>query len=132
MLLGGPAAEWALEVPEERDHWFRIWAARGLLWAYDGAARPAVLAGLHDEQWRVREMCAKVVARHLVGDALAAVLALRDDQVPRTGGGEPGGQRADGGRGVNRATRAGSMYATIRAIPPAVTVSTARPNGSPR
>jgi hypothetical protein len=31
----------------------------------------------------MREMCAKVVARHLVGDGLAAVLALRDDQVPQ-------------------------------------------------
>jgi hypothetical protein len=100
MVLGGAPAEWALELPEERDHWFRIWAARGLLWAYDGAAQPAVLAGLRDGQWRVREMCAKVVARHLVGDALAAVLALRDDEVPRV--------RAAADRAVRQLTAAGA------------------------
>jgi hypothetical protein len=36
-----------------------------------------------DEAWRVREMAAKVVARHRVGDAFAAVSRLRSDQVPR-------------------------------------------------
>jgi HEAT repeat protein len=100
MVLGGSTAPWALELPEERDHWFRIWAARGLLWAYADAALPALLAGLRDEQWRVREMCAKVVARHLVGDALPQVITLRDDGVPRV--------RAAADRAVKRLTAAGA------------------------
>jgi hypothetical protein len=53
-------------------------AIRGLLWAWDSA----VSIALRDESWRVREMAAKV-ARHLVGDALPAVVELRDDPVPR-------------------------------------------------
>lgn len=75
-----------------RDHddlyWLRVWGMRGLLWALDGApvgptARDAVLLGLGDEHWRVREMAAKVVARHRLEPALAAVEALRTDPVPR-------------------------------------------------
>jgi hypothetical protein len=38
---------------------------------------------LQDTEWRVREMAAKVVARHLVGDALPTVTVLRDDPTPR-------------------------------------------------
>lgn len=99
-VLGGPGARWALVDPDDRGHWFRIWAARGLLWSYTDAAGPAVVAGLRDEQWRVREMCAKVVARHLVGAAFAAVLTLRDDPVPRV--------RAAAERAVARLTAAGA------------------------
>lgn len=36
-----------------------------------------------DPYWRVREMAAKVVARHVVADALEAVGLLREDPVPR-------------------------------------------------
>lgn len=46
-------------------------------------AAPAIIRATADEAWRVREMAAKVIARHRVGDALAAVVALRDDPVPR-------------------------------------------------
>jgi hypothetical protein len=99
-VLGGPGAPWALADPDAHGHWFRVWAARGLLWAYEDAAGPAVVAGLRDEQWRVREMCAKVVARHLVGDAFAAVLPLRADPVPRV--------RAAADRAVARLTAAGA------------------------
>ena len=98
-VLGGPGAAWALGDPDVHGHWFRVWAARGLLWAYGDAAGPAVVAGLRDEQWRVREMCAKVVAQHLIGDAFAAVLPLRDDPVPRV--------RAAADRAVARLTAAG-------------------------
>jgi hypothetical protein len=36
-----------------------------------------------DEHWRVREMAAKVAARHLVDEATTALADLRDDSVPR-------------------------------------------------
>jgi hypothetical protein len=36
-----------------------------------------------DEAWRVREMAAKVAARHLVGDCTEALVRLRDVGVPR-------------------------------------------------
>jgi hypothetical protein len=64
-------------------YWPRVWAARGLLHAWDDAATAAITRAARDDAWRVREMAAKVVARHRVGDALDAVAALRDDEVPR-------------------------------------------------
>ena len=103
MVLGGPGGPWLLEDEDDpqRAYWARVWAARGLLWAW--ADRPdavkALVTGLDDAQWRVREMCGKVVARHLVGDALDAVARLRDDDpVPRV--------RAAAGRAVTRLTAA--------------------------
>jgi HEAT repeats len=101
-VLGGRTAAWALEPGggPERSYWFRVWAARGLLWAWDDVAVDAIIAALRDEAWRVREMAAKVVARHLVGDALEVVAALREDPVPRV--------RAAAERAVVRITRAGA------------------------
>jgi hypothetical protein len=64
-------------------YWLRVWGTRGLLWAWDGNAVDALHGALSDPAWRVREMAAKVVARHLVGDLLSAVAELRDDPVPR-------------------------------------------------
>jgi len=65
------------------DYWLRVWAARGLLWAWDDAALPALLKALNDDAWRVREMAAKVVNRHRLGDALPVVVDLRQDPVRR-------------------------------------------------
>lgn len=84
---GGPA-KFLDGRPHDDDYWLRVWGMRGLLWALavgevDAAARDAVLLGLGDEHWRVREMAAKVSARHRVGDALPTLAALRDDPVPR-------------------------------------------------
>lgn len=82
--LGGPAAEKFFDGGEHEDvYWFRVWGARGLLWAWDDNAMDAVLAALDDESWRVREMGLKVVARHLLGDALPAAAGLREDSVHR-------------------------------------------------
>lgn len=64
-------------------YWVRVWALRGLLWAWEPRAAPSVCRALGDEHWRVREMALKVVARHLVGDAFSAVVGLREDPVPR-------------------------------------------------
>ena len=96
-VLGGPHAG-IITRDEVNDYWLRVWGARGLLWAWDDRAYDALLGALGDEAWRVREMAAKVVARHLIGDAAAAVARLQDDEVPRV--------RAAGSRAVMRLTQA--------------------------
>jgi hypothetical protein len=84
LALGGPAAAKFFDGRVHHDHyWWRVWGARGLLWAWDDVAAGAVVTALGDESWRVREMGLKVVARHLVGEALAAAAGLRQDPVPR-------------------------------------------------
>lgn len=82
--LGGPPARWAVDggAPGP-DYWLRVWALRGLLWLWDDVATQAVVTSLKDEAWRVREMGAKVVARHLVDPALPSVVALQQDRVGR-------------------------------------------------
>ena len=85
MALGGLGARIVLDDgPRQRNqYWRRVWGARGLLHAFDEPATEAIIEALGDEHWRVREMAAKVVARHKVGAALSAVAELRDDPVPR-------------------------------------------------
>jgi HEAT repeat protein len=82
--LGGPPARWAVAggAPGP-DYWLRVWALRGLLWLWDEGAQAAVIAALADEEWRVREMAAKVVARHHVEEALPCLLTLDADTVAR-------------------------------------------------
>jgi len=95
-LGGPPASEGAAGVPQR--YWLRVWAARGLLWAWDDAALPALLCALTDDHWRVMEMAVKVVAKHLLGDTLSVVAQLRDDPVSRV--------RAAAERAVVRLTEA--------------------------
>lgn len=84
VALGGPPAAWALTGAEPGPYyWLRVWAARGLLWNWHDSAVPSLRDALSDEQWRVREMAAKVCARHLVGDLLADVARLQSDPVTR-------------------------------------------------
>ena len=83
--LGGRPARWVMD-PSERpgpEYWLRVWALRGLLWAWDDAAGRPVRSALQDDAWRVREMACKVLARHRVVDALPDVALLQDDEVPR-------------------------------------------------
>jgi hypothetical protein len=94
-VLGGKAARHVLDGGEggRSGHWPRIWAARGLLHAWDDrvveadatadTVTAALIGAMGDDAWRVREMAAKVVARHRVGGALDAVAALRDDPAAR-------------------------------------------------
>jgi hypothetical protein len=84
-LGGGPAAGQVLSGREAGidGYWPRVWAARGLLHAWDDRATAAIIEATRDQAWRVREMAAKVIARHRVGDALTAVAGLRADAVPR-------------------------------------------------
>jgi HEAT repeat protein len=101
LALGGPAATKFLDAGERDDtYWLRVWAARGLLWAWRDEAQPELLAATEDGAWRVREMAAKVVARHVLGEALDRVVALRDDPVPRV--------RAAAERAVVRITASGA------------------------
>ncbi len=84
MALGGPGASKFLDGrPHDDVYWLRVWGIRGLLWAWDDGALDAVLTALGDESWRVRDMAARVVARHVLGDALPAVAELRADPVAR-------------------------------------------------
>ncbi len=101
VALGGPAAHALLDGrPHADTYWLRVRGVRGLLWAWDGGQLSAVTAALGDESWRVREMAAKVVARHLLGDLLEQVALLREDPVPRV--------RAAGTRAVEVLTAAGA------------------------
>jgi HEAT repeats len=85
IALGGPAAQTVLnDGPRQRNqYWRRVWAARGLLHAWDARAQDAIIAASTDEHWRVREMAAKVIAAHTVDAGLEAVADLRSDPVPR-------------------------------------------------
>lgn len=83
--LAGPGArDWLDLAPDDpQRYWLRVWGARGLLWAWAEHATPAIGAALTDPAWRVREMAAKVIARHGVGDLLEPVAELRDDPTAR-------------------------------------------------
>jgi HEAT repeats len=85
LALGGPLAEHVLGggAGGTDGYWPRVWAARGLLHEWDDRATGAIVRATTDDAWRVREMAAKVIARHRVGDGLDAVAELRDDPVPR-------------------------------------------------
>jgi hypothetical protein len=43
-------------------YWPEVWGARVLLYAWNDTAVDAVLAGLQNQAWRVREMCCRVTA----------------------------------------------------------------------
>ena len=67
----------------DQDYWPRVWGARGLLHVWAADARPAVIGGLSDPAWRVREMSAKIVRAQELADAEAELTALVADPVPR-------------------------------------------------
>ena len=64
-------------------YWLRVWGTRGLLWNWDPRATEAIRVALRDDAWRVREMAAKVVARHLVDELQPDVVELVHDSVQR-------------------------------------------------
>jgi HEAT repeat protein len=74
-VVGGPHAEGIL-AGAPALYWPELWGARALNYVWSDAAAPAVVAGLANRAWRVREMCAKVCAVRSVGtpDALAALV----------------------------------------------------------
>lgn len=63
-------------------YWPELWGARALIHVWDDSAAPAIVSGLGNQAWRVREMCVKVVEAHGVR-AHDQLLALLSDEVPR-------------------------------------------------
>lgn len=92
-VLGAPLADHELARDPE-SYWFRTWAARGLLWSWHDDALPELRTALTDDHWRVREMAAKVAARHRLDDLLEPLDALRVDPNARV--------RAAAARAVDR------------------------------
>jgi hypothetical protein len=66
VALGGPPAQRLLAGHPATDqlYWLRVWAARGLLWAWEDGGLDGVHMALNDPAWWVREMAAKVAALH--------------------------------------------------------------------
>jgi hypothetical protein len=83
--LGGAHAETLLTYEElgAHEYWLRVWAARGLLYAWTPRAVPAVVTALEVSVWRVREMALKVVRMREIGEACEAAASLADDEVTR-------------------------------------------------
>jgi HEAT repeat protein len=81
--IGGRSSAAMLAKNLDLEYWPRVWAARALLHVYRSQAGPAVVRGLSDESWRVREMCAKVVRAHEVGAAADELVPRCADDVPR-------------------------------------------------
>ncbi len=84
-VIGGPSAETVLDgqAGGVDGYWPRVWAARGLLYVWDDSATDAIINAAADESWRVREISAKVIARHHVLPAIDAVVTLLDDDNAR-------------------------------------------------
>lgn len=85
MVLGGLTdREWlAGGKPPGHAYWAPVWAARALLYVWNDTAAPAVVAALRDEQWRVRELAAKVVLARDVAGAAESLTRCTADPVPR-------------------------------------------------
>jgi HEAT repeat protein len=83
VTLGGAHAEAVLDGREKPDFWPRLWAARGLLYAWAPEAAPAVVGALDDDSWRIREMALKVVRLRELGEASDAAAELTGDEVER-------------------------------------------------
>ncbi|WP_165063678.1 HEAT repeat domain-containing protein [Marisediminicola senii] len=63
-------------------YWPEAWGARVLLHVWNQSAAPAVIEGLENQAWRVREACAKVcVVREI--HVAQKLLAMLTDEVPR-------------------------------------------------
>jgi hypothetical protein len=85
LVLAGPSAAEVLRGKEGgvTGYWPRVWAMRGLLYAWDDAASNVVIEGAKDESWRVREMSAKVIAHRAIDAAFEVMVRLTNDPVLR-------------------------------------------------
>ncbi len=86
ILGGAPAAHYlqrAADGNPEPDYWPRVWGARGLLYVWDDDAQAAVVSGLDDDAWRVREMCARVIRLREIGVSADRLAELCADEVTR-------------------------------------------------
>ncbi|MFI6072570.1 HEAT repeat domain-containing protein [Actinoplanes sp. NPDC051343] len=88
IALAGPGQERFLDKSEKERYWLRVWGVRGLLWALseertDERTETAVINALGDAHWRVREMAAKLAARHRLDSAQPALAGLLTDDNER-------------------------------------------------
>lgn len=63
-------------------YWPELWGARALLHVWGESAAPNIVAGLGNQAWRVREMCARVIQLREL-DAAPQLVAACNDDVPR-------------------------------------------------
>jgi hypothetical protein len=63
-------------------YWPELWGARTLLHVWNAGAGDAVISGLGNRSWRVREMCARVSMERRL-DTVAELTRLTSDPVPR-------------------------------------------------
>ena len=73
LIAGGTHAQGILDGAPPL-YWPEVWGARVLLYAWNDTAVDAVLAGLQNRAWRVREMCTRVAVAH----SLPAAELLRE------------------------------------------------------
>ncbi|WP_233189246.1 HEAT repeat domain-containing protein [Subtercola sp. Z020] len=78
LVVGGSHAEGIVHGAPAL-YWPEVWGARALLYVWDAAAAPTVIAGLGNQSWRVREMCARVCAEHGVGTVKDLVRRTTDE-----------------------------------------------------
>jgi len=77
-VVGGPHADGILAGAPSL-YWPELWGARALNYVWSDAAAPAVIAGLGNQAWRVREMCAKVAALWSIAAPEALTALTKDD-----------------------------------------------------
>lgn len=78
LYLGGRHARGILDGAPAL-YWPEVWGARALLHVWDDSAASAVLDGVQNRAWRVREMCLKVCADRRVGDSALLKRRLTDE-----------------------------------------------------
>ncbi len=78
LVAGGPHAQGLIDGAPPL-YWPEVWGARVLLHAWNDTAAPAVLAGLQNQAWRVREMCCRVTAARKLDGATYLRELLTDD-----------------------------------------------------
>jgi hypothetical protein len=78
LYLGGRHAEGILRGAPSL-YWPEVWAARALMQVWDDSAASAVLTGVENRAWRVREMCLKVCAVRKLGSASVLKRRLTDE-----------------------------------------------------
>lgn len=78
LIAGGKHAQGLLDGAPPL-YWPEVWGARVLLTAWAPEATEAITAGLQNQAWRVREMCARVVGVHAVPARDQLIELLTDD-----------------------------------------------------
>lgn len=77
LIVGGSHAEGILAGAPPL-YWPELWGARALLQVWTDAATKPVIDGLGNQAWRVREMCARVVAARGLTASTELTKLLRD------------------------------------------------------